>query len=473
MLTSTNEAVTTAQPAGKICPTCSLPGPTDGVLCRRCFTDLRHTPIVEVEHPTTRSGLQGALERAWDASLDHPWFSGAAIALAALAVLFYVQVIHPAGPLPAPQSGSSLSVSADSETWPLVHGDLAASRTTSAPALLDGEIAWTRQFDSPVAVPIVTGKSALYVALEDGSLFALALEDGRELWSLHVSGRLDAAPTIAGDLLFVPFRGGRIVALEGDTGRERWSTTVRGPVYSSLVVSDGFVIAAASTALVGLDATSGTVLWEQETDGEFVTVAPIVTEDRIAVATNDRLQIFDRRTGERRYFFNLPDPTWLAGSTGSVTAMSGRWLYTFDKDETNPWWEPVRGGWANLYVFGLAPEVPLPAFRWRARIDRDALGPVVQDERVIVAWPSGEIHAYDSVTGEVLWTRDGNPIAGAPVLTSDGLLVIEPGGVAVLDEVTGNELSRRDFSEIELREGPPTAQGLVLVTASDAVVLMR
>ena len=98
---------------------------------------------------------------------------------------------------------------------------------------------------------------------------------------------------------------------------------------------------------------------------------------------------------------------------------------------------------------------------------------MVRDGRVIVAWPGGEIRAYDSLTGDVLWTRDGNPVANAPALTSDGLLVIERGTLVLLDSMTGSELNRRDVPDIELREGIPTAQGLVLVTASDKVMMMR
>ena len=214
-------------------------------------------------------------------------------------------------------------------------------------------------------------------------------------------------------------------------------------------------------------------LWKKETDGEFVRVPPVIDDDRIVVATNERLQILDRRTGERRYFYILSDPMSLAITGESVTATAGRFLYTFDADETNPWWESIRGAWANFYVIGLAPEMPLPVFRWRAPIAKDAFHPVVRDDRVIVAWPGGEIRAYDAVNGDVLWTREGDPIAGSPVLTADGLLVVERGALVVLDPMSGSELRRRDFPELELREGTPTAQGLVLVSSDDDVVMLR
>ena len=313
------------------------------------------------------------------------------------------------------------------------------------------------------------------MALSDARLVALSLNDGREIWSVPVPGRLDSAPTVAGDLLYAAQRDGRVVALEASTGNLRWSQRVGTGValFASPIVADGAVYALFSRSVVAFDAENGSLLWSHEVNTGNLTVAPVVVGDRLVVATTQGIIIVDRRTGDQTYWYRLINPKSLAMSGNTVVALSDTRMVSLDVDAKRPWWEGVRGAWGNLYIWGMAPEVPPPPNRWRLFIERDSRGVATGVSCLYVSWASGALTCYDPDTGATLWERRGESIVAPPTLMSSGLLVAELHALTLLDPLTGIELGRRAMPSSPLQSVVATDDALLLATDGQELLLLR
>ena len=373
----------------------------------------------------------------------------------ALGSITYARYGRPSQPPPLP-SNSARSVVAGPDVWPIANGDLGATRTTTAQPSIDNPIAWRRALGSALTASPVVDRSRIYVALSDGRLVALSLNDGREIWSVPVPGWLDSAPTVAGDLLYASQRDGRVVALEASTGSLRWSQHIGkgGGVYASPIVADGVVYALSSRSLVAFDAEDGSALWSHEVDTGNLTVAPVVVGDRLVVATTQGIIILDRRTGDQTFWYRLINLESLATSGNTVIALSNTRMVSLDVSARRPWWEGVRGAWGNLYIWGVAPEVPPPPTRWRLFIERDSRGVATGVSCLYVSWISGALGCYDPDTGATLWERRGEPIVAPPTLIGSGLLVAERHALMLLDPLTGIELGRRAMPSSPLQKRP-------------------
>lgn len=87
-------------------------------------------------------------------------------------------------------------------------------------ALDAGRLAWQRgvPFPEQTTAPVAVGQSAVYLAGEDGVLYAYARDDGRELWRYHVSEAAIGSPAVGRDgTIYVtgPRRNLHAVSAEG------------------------------------------------------------------------------------------------------------------------------------------------------------------------------------------------------------------------------------------------------------------
>jgi outer membrane protein assembly factor BamB len=178
---------------------------------------------------------------------------------------------------------------------------------------------------------------------------------------------------------------GALTAFDLNTGAVAWSWTGDGPGYASPMVAtfDGVrqIITPTQTKIVGVDATSGALLWERPLVHQFVSnsITPVVSGQTVIVAGTGPLFAF------------------------AVARRAGQWT-------TEPIWENE--------------ELPL---RYTT--------PVVSGDMLfgLSGRNSGQYYAIDSKTGKTLWTSDGRQAAHASVaragdllfsLESDGELVV-------------------------------------------------
>jgi outer membrane protein assembly factor BamB len=178
---------------------------------------------------------------------------------------------------------------------------------------------------------------------------------------------------------------GALTAFDLDTGAVRWSWTGDGPGYASPVVAtfDGVrqIVTPTQAKIVGVDATTGALLWERPMVHQFVSnsITPIVSGQTVIVAGTGPLFAF------------------------AVARRASQWT-------TEQIWENT--------------ELPL---RFTT--------PVVSGDMLfgLSGRNSGQYYAIDARTGKTLWTSDGRQAAHASVARADDLLIsLESDGELVI-----------------------------------------
>ena len=457
----------------KVCPVCDQTTSALHGTCRRCWSDLRAVPALSGQRAAERLVADDAVVRGIARARRRRRFAVAGVLLAAALGFIYLQYVRDTSPPPLP-AFSARSIDATGDWWPAGGGDAGAARTTAAAPVLDGATVWRRSFDAAVVAAIVVGPETVYVALADARLVALAAEDGRELWSVAVPGQLDSAPTLASGRLYVGLRDGRTAALDAETGAQIWSRATGSPIATSPVVVDGIMWVLSKAQVMAFDAEDGTPLWRREIDATWNPVGPVVTEDRVLISNGQRVLVFDRENGEQTYHHLLQQVLHLAARNGSVTALSPTRMLSIEADASRPWWEGARSAWGLFDLWGMAPGLPPPPRNWLLRAHDGLLAPAMDGERLFLATAEGDVLSYSQRSGELLWERTGGaPIVSGPLLTGDGLLIVEHDSLLLLDAATGNELRRGAVAGLRPRDVTVTARLMFVVTEGDELVAIR
>ena len=198
---------------------------------------------------------------------------------------------------------------------------------------------------------------------------------------------------------------GALTAFDLATGAIRWSWTGDGPGYGSPIVAtfDGVrqIVTPTQTKIVGVDATTGALLWERPMIHQFVSnsITPIVSGQTIIVAGTGPLFAF------------------------AVARRAGQWT-------TEQLWENS--------------ELPL---RFTT--------PVASGDMLfgLSGRNSGQYYAMDAKTGKTLWTSDGRQAAHASVaragdllfsLESDGELVVARSSVTAFEPIRKYKVSANE-----------------------------
>ena len=161
-------------------------------------------------------------------------------------------------------------------------------------------------WNGPIATPVVHGD--LVVGFEPwGRLFALSTADGAPVWSVHLADDLGAprpvygfasSPIVVGDTLVVHggAEAGTVLGFDVTTGALRWKVgtepaDAQSPVALTLAGSN-MVVAAGAEHIFGIDAATGTVVWEYAHGGDGwrgqSSLVPVgLDDDRIFLAHSD------------------------------------------------------------------------------------------------------------------------------------------------------------------------------------------
>ncbi len=136
--------------------------------------------------------------------------------------------------------------------------------------------------DGPISTPLLAA-GRVFALAPRGQLVALSLADGQLIWSQNVVEDLGAtkphygfstSPVLDGGVLVVQL-GREDTAISGfdpATGKELWRVGKDGVNYQSPIVTElggqRQILAAGNSQLFGLDARTGTILWQQEHGGD-------------------------------------------------------------------------------------------------------------------------------------------------------------------------------------------------------------
>lgn len=256
----------------------------------------------------------------------------------------------------------------------------------------NGAEKWRRFLGTPVTGAPSFNDNHVYVVTQNNEVFALSQETGEIEWSdqaIAESARVLAAPSVAAveDLVVAPFSSGEVIAYLGANGRRLWNEGLNrsgrftpissiNDIASRPVLSQGLVYAASQSGLLAaIDARTGRRVWAQNIGSIH---APAII-------------------GE--YLF-------VAGVSGEIACIS------------------INTG-AVIWV------TQLDAFsntsKKRGRISY--AGPVIANNRVIVASSKGELISISAQTGEELNRLNlKDSVFLEPIVVGDRLIVLTDEG---------------------------------------------
>ena len=164
-------------------------------------------------------------------------------------------------------------ISVDSETGRL---NWTFPETTAAPV---GRV-WSS--------PVVSG-SIVYAAAQDHHLYALDATDGSPIWTFEAGAVLAGTPTLYGDTVYAGSFDQKLYALDAATGSKKWEFAAQGWLWDGPTVFDDVLYFGDLSGGLYAVQLNGSQLWSKTAIFEGVIRArPLVTEDRIYVATGAR-----------------------------------------------------------------------------------------------------------------------------------------------------------------------------------------
>jgi outer membrane protein assembly factor BamB len=172
-----------------------------------------------------------------------------------------------------------------------------------------GEERWRQEVGSEVVAPPVIASGVIVLRTVDGRLRGFSVTDGNTLWSVAqnhppLTLRGNTAPRVAGALVISGFTNGRVGAYDVRNGDAAWEVAVANPTGRSelerlvdvsaglqVVGNDVYVVGYHGRA-VGIDLSTGVVLWQQDMSSYAGLTADFnnvyVTSDVDAVVALDR-----------------------------------------------------------------------------------------------------------------------------------------------------------------------------------------
>lgn len=282
---------------------------------------------------------------------------------------------------------------------------------------LDGIASYNRTTQSQVwklnikfgveASGVLSGKN-LYVGGLDGVIYSVNADNGQVNWKYDTKAEITSQPLIYNDILYFLNGANSLFSLDTKTGRQIWvynrqetttKMTVRGgsrPTYSNGVIYSGF----SDGALVAVNATTGTPLWEvtlnRNSRFKDIDATPILDDDSIYINSyDDKLYCLSKANGSILWKYN----------TGGATApvMMGNKIYFSTSAGSIISLNKKTGNleWKKDDIEGIATE------------------PIIVKGLLIFGESQGSLKALDLLTGTTKATFDpGKGIMSKP--SSDG-----------------------------------------------------
>lgn len=202
---------------------------------------------------------------------------------------------------------------------------------------------------------------------------------------------------------------------------------------------------------------AGRALWKTPLGGEIL-AAPLVNKNTVIARTADgRMFALNRADGKRKWVFTRAAPalTLRTSASASISAgviyagFPGGRVVAIEQESGRPVWEAT---------------ISLP--RGTTELERiaDVAGvPIVDDSRVCAAVYQGRTGCVESLSGNVLWSRDISSADGLAVDAKNLYVADTEGNLSALDKTSGATVWKQD--KLQRRDlGTPIAlKGRILV----------
>jgi outer membrane protein assembly factor BamB len=287
-----------------------------------------------------------------------------------------------------------------------------------------------------------------------------------QAWSANVgkSGGYLFVPGILEGLLYTVSTSGEILALSQQSGRTVSRIETKARLAGGVGVADNFlVVATVKGDVLAFDA-GGRSLWTASVAGD-VLAAPMVVSGKVIVRTADgRIFALNRLDGKRQWVFQRPTPALTLRTNAGVISRNGT-LYA---------------GYAGGKVVAIEVEGGKPIWETTLSLPRGATdlervadvagAPVIDDVRVCAAVYQGRTGCVETLSGNVLWSRE---IPSADGVAVDGKLVYvaDTGGIVHgLDKTNGATIWKQEGLALRDPGTPLLYRGTVVVGDKDGLV---
>ena len=231
----------------------------------------------------------------------------------------------------------------------------------------------TRSIPLPdkIVANLLVSDGVMYVPYQNGGVSALSMEDFRELWTFHTEAGIWAKPLLVGDMIILASIDHFVHALDRETGQRLWSVDLGGSVAST----------------------------------------PLLANDRLYVGSFNKT------------FFEISLDGQILNEYGTQNWVWG----TPAIDESGVIYLADLSG----YVHALDSERNLEEL-WSLQIAERGIraGPLVYQDRVIVASRDGKVYWLDKRYGDLINARE---IEDRPELLGE-MLLLEPSETMDIDE---------------------------------------
>ena len=273
--------------------------------------------------------------------------------------------------------------------------------------ILDGAANNGSQFYS---LPMKIDDETMLVAANNANLLKVDSVVVEVTRSFPLGDKVLASALQDGDMLYVPYQNGGLSARSMQDYRELWRFHTEEGVWAQpLLVGDMLIVASIDHYVYALDRSSGQRLWAVDLGGS-VASTPLLANDRLYVGSFNKM------------FFEL--------------SLDGQILNSYDTQNW-VWGTPAIDDRGVVYVADLSGYVhALDSQRnlqeiWSSQVAERGIrsGPVVYQDRVIVASRDGKVYWLDRRDGALINARE---IDNRPELLGD-MLMLEPSASLKID----------------------------------------
>jgi outer membrane protein assembly factor BamB len=260
---------------------------------------------------------------------------------------------------------------------------------------------------------------ALYIGNDGSELVKLDMKTGKKLWSCKTEGPVRTPPVVTSGVVYFGCEDLNFYAVNAETGKKIWKYAVdSGIVTSATMAGSTVVFGTSDNTLFALNSSTGRRIWQAQINSDPRTSPPVFAENLI-VGSGTQLVAMSIRNGSVR---------WSKPLSSEVCA-------------------PVTVGAGSIYA--ASQDQQIAAFtdrgrqRWTKTLAYPATGaPLLTSDALLVATQRGIIYALDPQSGDVKWeyvmVPTGTPKARAkafanvrcaPIVADGTLYVLSDDGV--------------------------------------------
>ena len=455
-----------------VCPNCGHINLSEAPRCTHCWSPLKSVHAVTKEEGEAHTRRQ---LHARKRQLRIRWGIVGVVLLALGAWIAYenVNTTHFRSP-----ATTTISAGAVPGNWAMFQRD-----PTHTGAVLDdialpqGKLKWRFQTDAEIFSSPSVVEGRVYMSTGDRRILALDEQSGELIWEYEVSGPVNSTPAVAGDLVFTGLRDRSLVVLNKNTGELEWQYFTGNFVYSSPAVHNGVLyLTSGDNRLYAFDAQSGDIRWIYDA-GVSISSAPAVNDVVVAVVSHlGTLHIVDIHTGKLRFDFIMrggantspslkDDYVYIANDAGVIAIDWHKRFLPFERK--------ARYLRVQLFIWGfvntLSPQKGLVWVKYKPH-EVFTTTPVVAGDMIYVGSQSGNLYAFNRMTGEERWrfsSDAGGRIRASAAVTGQTVYVGDDQGRLYAIDALSGERQWTFQTGGGIAASPAIANGVLYLTSGD------